>query len=234
MSKKTAFITGASRGIGKELAKQLANDYTDLVLLSRNKQALEQLKLDIGAKCRVHLLVKDLSDLAFADDIPGILEDLDLQIDAFVHNAGALISKPFEDLTMEEVTKMYQVNVLCLFPLLQSLKVRLKKEGSNLVFISSMGGVGGSSKFPGLSSYSSSKGALIVLAECLAEEWKELGHRINNLALGAVQTEMLSEAFPGYEAPIDAQGMAKFVSWFLQNGGAYMNGKTIPVALSTP
>ena len=65
-----------------------------------------------------------------------------------------------------------------------------------------MGGVQGSVKFPGLSAYSSSKGALTILTECLAEEFKDTPHRFNVLALGAVQTEMLSKAFPDYQAPL--------------------------------
>ncbi len=55
--------------------------------------------------------------------------------------------------------------------------------------------------FPGLAAYSSSKGAVITLTELLAEEFKETGPAFNALAFGAVQTEMLEEAFPGYEAP---------------------------------
>jgi NAD(P)-dependent dehydrogenase (short-subunit alcohol dehydrogenase family) len=97
-----------------------------------------------------------------------------------------------------------------------------------------MGGVQGSMKFPGLSAYSSSKGALITLTEMLAEEYKENGPSFNVLALGAVQTEMLEEAFPGYKAPVSAKEMAKYIVDFSLTAQKYYNGKLLQVSNSTP
>jgi 3-oxoacyl-[acyl-carrier protein] reductase len=97
-----------------------------------------------------------------------------------------------------------------------------------------MGGIQGSSKFPGLAAYSSSKGALITLTEMLAEEYKESNISFNALALGAVQTEMLAEAFPGYQASTTAREMARFIADFALNGHQFFNGKVLPVAHSTP
>jgi len=104
----------------------------------------------------------------------------------------------------------------------------------HVVNISSMGGVQGSVKFAGLSAYSSSKGALITLTELLAEEYKEHGPSFNVLALGAVQTEMLEEAFPGYKPPMLAIEMAEYIVDFSLNGQKYYNGKLLQVANSTP
>ncbi len=97
-----------------------------------------------------------------------------------------------------------------------------------------MGGVQGSLKFPGLSAYSSSKAAVITLTELLAEEYKESGPSFNVLALGAVQTEMLEEAFPGYKAPISAEKMAKYIADFSLSGNEFYNGKLLQVSSSTP
>jgi len=97
-----------------------------------------------------------------------------------------------------------------------------------------MAGFQGSSKFSGLSYYSASKAALASLSECLAEELKPQGIRVNALAIGAVQTEMLEEAFPGIKAPLEPREMARFMEWFTLNGGQYFNGKVIPVSISTP
>ena len=105
---------------------------------------------------------------------------------------------------------------------------------SHVVTISSMGGVQGSMKFPGLSAYSSSKGAVITLTELLAEEFKEDGPSFNVLALGAVQTEMLEEAFPGYKAPLSAEEMAEYITNFSLTGHKYYNGKMLQVSNSTP
>ena len=97
-----------------------------------------------------------------------------------------------------------------------------------------MGGVQGSVKFPGLSAYSSSKGAVITLTELLAEEYKETGPSFNVLALGAVQTEMLAEAFPGYKAPLQPREMAEYIADFSLTGNKFYNGKLLQVSSSTP
>ena len=104
----------------------------------------------------------------------------------------------------------------------------------HVVTVSSMGGVQGSMKFPGLSAYSSSKGAVITLTELLAEEYKETGPSFNVLALGAVQTEMLEEAFPGYKAPVTALEMATYIKDFALTGQKLYNGKLLQVSNSTP
>ena len=100
--------------------------------------------------------------------------------------------------------------------------------------ITSMGGVQGSAKFPGLSAYSSSKGALVILTELLAEEFKDSGPSFNALALGAVQTEMLEEAFPGYKAPVSAAQIGEYIIDFALNGHQFYNGKVLPISSSTP
>ena len=97
-----------------------------------------------------------------------------------------------------------------------------------------MGGIQGSLKFAGLSAYSSSKGAVITLSELLAEEYKERGISFNVLALGAVQTEMLAEAFPGYQANISATEMANYLFDFTLTGNKYFNGKVLQVTTSNP
>ena len=105
---------------------------------------------------------------------------------------------------------------------------------AQIINIGSMGGYLGSSKFPGLSVYSAAKGALATLTECLAEELQEKNVRVNCLALGAVQTEMLEKAFPGYQAPINPEQMANFIYNFATHSSKFMNGKVIPVSLNTP
>jgi len=106
--------------------------------------------------------------------------------------------------------------------------------GSHVVTISSIGGVQGSVKFPGLAAYSSSKGAVITWSELLAEEYKEQNIAFNVLALGAVQTEMLEEAFPGYQAPVTAREMASYIANFALTGNQFYNGKVMQVSASTP
>jgi NAD(P)-dependent dehydrogenase (short-subunit alcohol dehydrogenase family) len=97
-----------------------------------------------------------------------------------------------------------------------------------------MGGFQGSVKFSGLAWYSASKAGLVGLTETLAEEYKATTVCFNCLALGAVQTEMLTEAFPEYRALVKPEGMAKYIAEFVLSGHYFFNGKTLPVALGNP
>jgi NAD(P)-dependent dehydrogenase (short-subunit alcohol dehydrogenase family) len=170
----------------------------------------------------------------------GSFEELALQvnrqlgkIDILINNAGLLLNKPFGSISASEFDGIFNVNVRAPFMLTQAL-LPLLKEGSHVLNIGSMGGVQGSVKFPGLSVYSASKGALSVLTECLAAELEERKIAVNCLAFGSVQTEMLAKAFPGYEALTTATAMGEFVADFAMKGHKLFNGKVLPVSLSTP
>ena len=230
-------VTGASRGIGYELVKLLSADSdNNIVAISRNKEKLQQLKSDclsLHPKSTINTIPADLSDLKsiFISEILKHMETVDI----LINNAGAIINKPFEKITQGELHAVYSVNVFAVVKIIQELLPYMGKTGrSHIVNISSMGAFQGSTKFSGLSAYSSSKAALANLTECLAEEFKDRNIAVNCLALGAAQTEMLNEAFPNYKAPLTAQQMAEFIHYFSLNGQNYFNGKILPVALSTP
>ncbi len=231
---KIILITGASNGIGYETALQLANEPgTTVIAVARNEKALQE--LSNKSQGPIIPLVFDLetADYKTIIDHP-VIKKLS-HLDILIHNAGKLVNKPFEDITEEELKGCYSVNVLAPFLLTQALLPLLKKaDKAHIVHISSIGGIQGSVKFPGLSAYSTSKGALSILTECLAEEFSQTNIKVNCLALGAVKTEMLSRAFPGYEAPLTAAEMGNYVTRFALEGNTYFNGKIIPVALSTP
>jgi len=222
---KNIIITGASRGIGFELAKILSKKHRVLAI-SRNTKPLEAL-----VNCAA--LSVDLSKDSDLEKVVSFVKKEWKQIDIIIHNAGKLINKSFSETTTQDFLAVYQVNIFALAELTRLLLPYLKK-GSHVVNISSVGGVQGSSKFAGLSAYSSSKGAVITLTELLAEEYKELGISFNALALGAVQTEMLTEAFPSYKTDMNPKTMAHFIADFALHGNTYFNGKVLPVASSTP
>ena len=230
-------ITGASRGIGYEIVKKLiqAGDHKVLIL-SRNIARLNQLvdeckQIVPGAQVYPHNL--DLRDPTFQKKLPPVVIDKLEKVDILINNAGHLINKPFIELTAEEFDEVFEVNVKSVVRLIQSLYPHFNSP-SHIVNIGSMGGFQGSMKFPGLSLYSASKGALAVLSECLAEEFKETGINVNCLALGSAQTEMLKEAFPNYKPPLTAEQMADLICDFALKGHTYFNGKILPVALSVP
>lgn len=224
---KNIIITGTSRGIGFELALQFANAGHQVLAISR-KTAQEL----IDHK-NISCLSVDLSNELDLVKVEDYLTCNWKQVDAVIHNAGSLICKPFETLSQADFEYVYKVNVFAVANLTR-ICIPFLQKGSHVVTISSMGGVQGSLKFAGLAAYSSSKGAVITLSELLAEEYKESGIAFNVLALGSVQTEMLEEAFPGYQAPISAEGMATYIFDFTLNGNKYFNGKVLQVSTTNP
>lgn len=225
---KQVVITGTSRGIGFELVKLFAAAGHQVLALSRNEQPVRKLELE-----NVHCLSCDLSRESSLIEVVNFLKDNSWKADILINNAGALINKPFADITLAEFDKIYKTNFLGVVGLTQKLLPFFHRD-SHVVNISTMGGVQGSMKFPGLSAYSSSKAAVITLTELLAEEYKETGPSFNVLALGAVQTEMLEEAFPGYKAPLSAREMADYIFEFSLTGNKFYNGKLLQVSNSTP
>lgn len=224
---KNIIITGTSRGIGYELALQFANAGHQVLAISRKTpQALIENE-------NITCLSVDLSDENDLTAVESFLTNSWKKVDVIIHNAGSLVNKPFSQLSQTDFEKVYKVNVFGVANLTRIALPFLQK-GSHVVTISSMGGIQGSMKFAGLAAYSSSKGAVITLSELLAEEYKEQGIAFNVLALGAVNTEMLQEAFPGYQAPISAKEMADYIFNFALTGNKYHNGKIIQVSSSTP
>lgn len=224
---KNIIITGTSRGIGYELALQFA--YAGHNVLAISRKTPQTLIEHPNVTC----LSVDLSEESDLVNVEHFLSEAWDKVDIIVHNAGSLINKPFAQTTQQDFENVYKVNIFGVANLTRICLPYLQK-GSHVVSISSIGGIQGSVKFAGLSAYSSSKGALITLSELLAEEYKELGIAFNVLALGAVNTEMLSEAFPGYQAPVSAKEMADYIYNFALTGNQYYNGKVLQVSSTTP
>ena len=227
-------ITGASKGIGKEVSKKLSMSRDNkLVAISRSGRLLRQTASDTEHG-NIFTIEGDINILtsgegALVEKVGAIISHVDI----LINNAGALISKPFDELSPEEERLMIETNFISPMRLIRIL-LPLMRRGSHVINIGSMGGVQGSSKYNGLSVYSASKAAIAVLTETLATEYADSGISFNCLSFGSVQTEMLDKAFPGYKAPVDASGMADFVAWFALNGHKYFNGKILPVSIANP
>ncbi|MET3502429.1 NAD(P)-dependent dehydrogenase (short-subunit alcohol dehydrogenase family) [Mucilaginibacter rubeus] len=230
-------ITGASSGVGFEAVIELILSGSHKVIaLARSQDKLERL-LEIAhglnPDCQLFALKFDIVH----DDYEGlqqfIASHFDNRVDILINNAGVLINKPFAELLESDFVEMLQTNFIGHVRAIQAL-VPLMPSGSHILNIGSMGGFQGSAKFPGLAAYSASKSALHTLTECLAQEFTEQGVKVNCLALGSAQTEMLEQAFPGYESPVMAFEMGKYIADFALTGSKFFNGKIIPVAATTP
>lgn len=227
MQNKNIIITGTSRGIGYEMALQFANAGYNVLAISRKTP---RILIDHE---NITCLPIDISDENQLQQVNEFISKTWKKVDVLIHNAGSLLHKNFTEITTQEFQNIYKVNVFAVAELTK-ICIPFMEKGSHVVTISSMGGIQGSMKFAGLSAYSSSKGAVITLSELLAEEYKEQRIAFNVLALGSVNTEMLQEAFPGYEAPLSAKEMADYIYNFALTGNKYYNGKVLQVSSTTP
>jgi NAD(P)-dependent dehydrogenase (short-subunit alcohol dehydrogenase family) len=225
-------VNGGTRGIGKEIINFLAQDISNQIFVTgRNEKALNSLSVRYK-NVKSFSLDMSLFDIQYEKFRAAVSNHFE-GVDILINIAGFLISKDFLQTTNDEARLIMETNFFGPASLIRILKP-IMSSGSHIVNISSMGGFQGSAKYKGLSYYSASKAALACLTECLATEFTEFGISVNCLALGAVQTEMLDEAFPGYKAPVDAKQMAEFISGFALTGHKFFNGKILPVALGNP
>ena len=229
-SMNNVVIVGASRGIGLELTRIFSRlaDF-NVIALSRN---IENLKIEFSSRKNVSVhcfnlegnVHQQLSAIPFPKD----------GINYLVNNAGNLLKSRFEDISPQDFEKVFQINAIGVMQTVQSLLPKFDKNFCHIVNISSMGAFQGSVKFPGLIAYGASKAAICNFTELFAVEYAHSSIKMNCLCLGAVETEMFNEAFPGFSAPITANEMASFIVDFTINNGKFMNGKILPVSLSTP
>lgn len=230
-------ITGASSGVGFEAVLDLiVKEKHKVVALARSEDKLERLyeiAKGLNPDCELFPACFDIAHDNYEQDLIPFIERNLGTVDVLINNAGLLINKPFLELTQIDFATMLQANLLGHVKMIQQM-VPLMPKGSHILNIGSMGGFFGTDKFPGLSAYSASKGALHTLTECLAVELAEQGIKVNCLALGSVQTEMFEEAFPGFESPVAAFEMGSYVSQFALTGHKFYNGKILPVATTTP
>ncbi|WP_282637995.1 SDR family NAD(P)-dependent oxidoreductase [Sphingobacterium thalpophilum] len=230
-------ITGASSGVGFEAVLDLTSKKDNKVIaLARSADRLRklheissQLNFDGG---ELYPAQFDIVYDDYATLVPFIQSKFD-SVDILINNAGALINKSFMETDTQDFAEMLQTNVIGHVNMIKHV-VPMMHKGSHIVNIGSMGGFQGSMKFAGLSAYSASKGALAVLTECLAEEFKDKGIKVNCLALGSAQTEMFEAAFPDLQAGTLAYEMGRYIADFAQTGHHYFNGKVLPVANTTP
>jgi 3-oxoacyl-[acyl-carrier protein] reductase len=233
-------VTGASQGIGYEVSGLFAETGDNTVLaIARNEQKLRNLEkkcADRNKKSKVVAVAYDLKNMISDPSvITGIVLKHFKHIDILVNNAGLLINKPFTDISYKDAREIYDVNLFVPALLIRELLPHMGgSRATHIVNISSMGGFQGSSKYTGLTYYSSSKAALASITECLSSEFSDSNIYFNCLALGSVQTDMFARAFPGYRAQMKPEDIARYIVDFAINGYRYIRGKIIPVSIANP
>ena len=224
-------VTGASRGIGFETSQHLAEEGHHVIAVARSQKPLEKLQQLNPSKIKA--LPTDLTDEQEVQQLVASISERYDGVDILVNNAGALINKSFNELSLDDWRSQLESNLISAVNITKQLLPHFNTS-AHIVNISSMGGYQGSAKFPGLAAYSVSKGALSIFTESLAVELADQSIAVNALCLGAVQTEMLDQAFPGIEAPVSPEEMGQYIADFAQNGANFYNGQILPVALDDP
>lgn len=231
---KNILITGASSGVGFATAKLFVEQGHKVYALARNQEGLNQLaNQTLKFKGELIPILFDLTNFK-KKELLTALDNIEC-VDILINNAGIIVNKPFLSISEEELHAVTDINYIAVVKIIQVLHSKLKKSSApHIVNIGSVGGITRTVKFPGLSTYSSSKGALSILSECLAEEFKEDNIKVNCLALGAVNTKMLKSAFPDYSAQVNPEQIANYVNNFSLYSSEVLNGQTQIISLTTP
>ena len=220
-------VTGVSKGIGYHTLKELLKDkqIKKVIGISRN---INEISLEFKDNNKVDFISFDLESKQ--DDfnilINKIIKKID-KVDILINNAGYLIKKKIEDILEEDLLKVYKINVFSLFYLIQKLIPYFNPE-SHIVNIGSYGGIPFTAKFPELAIYSTSKGAVTILSELLAVELSKYKININCINLGAVDTDMLKEAYGG-NFGYQPKDIGKFIKNFAIDNKELLNGQVVNV-----
>ncbi len=227
--KKLVLITGASRGIGKEISKKLISEKKYQFIFTYNKKRLNINNKDsISVKCNLHRK-KDIENL-----LNKIKKKFNRLPDIFIGNAGISQIKDFKKISFKDLTTMFSINFFSNFYFVQKLIASMKKKKfGRIIFISSIGGQWG-----GINQvhYAASKAAIINLSKSLSKLYSEFGVLSNSIAVGLVKTDMSSKEILNNRKiktniPMKRYGykreIANTVSFLCSDESSYITGQTI-------
>lgn len=214
LQQQIALITGGGRGIGAATAEALARKGAHVIVASRTEVELTATVARLGAAgLSASSLVLDVADDAAVDAAFDRIATEFGRLDILVNNAAILLSGAFAEIAMADWDRLMAVNlrgaVLCARRAFRLMRER----GGSIVNVSSLGGVQNTEKFPGYAAYTVSKFALTGLTEALAAEGKERNIRVNGVAPGAVDTDMLRKAAPHLRTRTTPADVAKVIAF---------------------
>jgi NAD(P)-dependent dehydrogenase (short-subunit alcohol dehydrogenase family) len=240
---KTAIITGGGRGLGQYMAEALSDAGANVVLCSRKREALDEVKAEIeGRGGKALALACDVTDPEDVNKTVSEAEEAFGAIDVLVNNSGATWGAPVEEMPLEKFDQVVQVNVRGTFLMAQAVGRRMieRGEGGRIINLSSVAGiVGGDPKYMQTIGYNTSKGAVISMTRDLATSWARYGINVNAIAPGWFPTKMSGGLIEQFEEkmledipmhrfgnPEDIKGVVLFLA---SPAAAYMTGQTVVV-----
>ena len=235
LSGKTAFITGASGGIGSAVAKNLSQQGAHVVLHGTRAGRLEELASEIGSN--VSVVTANLSDRNAVDGLVAEAAKATGAIDILVNNAGITRDNLFMRMKDEEWDDVLEVNLTSSMLLCRSaIRAMMKARWGRIISISSIVGVTGN---PGQTNYAASKAGMIGFSKSLAAEVASRGITVNIVAPGFIETPMTDELADEQKQKLlanvpagrlgSSQEVAAAVSFLASEEAAYMTGSTLHV-----
>lgn len=193
----TALITGASGGIGKAFAEELAARKTNLVLVARSEEKLKQIakKLEQKHQVKVEVIAKDLTETNATNEVFDFINNREITIDLLVNNAGFGDYGDFAERDGERQQKMIQLNIMALVDLTHKfLPLMRQLRSGSIINVSSIAGF---QPMPYISVYAATKAFVISFSEALWAENKDYGVKVLVVCPGPTETDFFIEAkFP--------------------------------------
>ncbi len=228
---RVAIITGAGRGVGKATARRFAREGARVVLFSRTHGPLDETATDIAREGGQALSMA--GDVSREEDVRALFQqamDAYGRVDILVNCAGIVLVRPFVDMDAETWDRVIAVNLRGTFLCCrQAFRVMMAQQSGVIINLSSLSGVRGVEKFPGLSAYNVSKAGIAGLTEILAVEGKPFHIRVCAVSPGAVDTEMLRQAAPHLKAGMTPDDLAEILLFLADDSGRMLSGSNIEI-----
>jgi NAD(P)-dependent dehydrogenase (short-subunit alcohol dehydrogenase family) len=228
---RIAIITGAGRGIGRATALRFAREGARLVLFSRSPAHLDEVAAEIARAGFPALTIA--GDVSREEDVHALFQQAMQahgRVDILVNCAGIVASRPFLEMDAPTWDRVIEVNLrgtfLCC---LEAFRIMAAQHSGVIVNLSSLSGIKGVEKFPGLSAYNVSKAGVAGLTEILAVEGKPYNIRVCAVSPGAVDTEMLRQAAPHLKASMTPDDMAEILLFLAGDSGRMLSGTNIEI-----
>ncbi len=229
-SGQTAVVTGASRGIGRSTAAELARGGARVFAAARSAEPLQELEASLRAEG--HDLTAVPCDVSVESEVESLFARTDQAggVSMLVCAAGVLRKAPIEQMDVTVWRMVLDVNLtgtfLCCRRAFQSMK---RRGGGRIVTISSLSGVYGTDKFPGNAAYNASKAGVVGLTEGVAVEGRPYGVSALCLSPGAVDTQMLRDANSDLRPGLQPEQVARLIARLLDSPMAFFSGANIPL-----